>query len=53
MNGLHIDLPSIRGFKAKSYNPILAIIAVDIAAIQTELREVRGVKALFDEVSLY
>ena len=45
INGLQIALPPVPDFKAKPHRPFLAIVvAVEIAAIQTELREIRRVE---------
>jgi hypothetical protein len=44
MNASQIPLPSILGFKAKPDRPFLAIVAVEIAAVQPEMREVTRVE---------
>lgn len=44
IDALQIALPPIQDFKAKPHRPLVAIVAVEIAAIQTELREVRRVE---------
>jgi hypothetical protein len=45
-NALQIALPPVRGCKAKSHHPLLAISAVEITAIQAELREARCVEVI-------
>jgi hypothetical protein len=46
INALQIALPPVQGFKTKPHRPLVAIVAVEITAIQTELREVRRVEVV-------
>jgi hypothetical protein len=41
INALHIALPPVHDVKAKPHHPLVAIVAIEITAIQTEPREVR------------